>query len=106
MSSDDIPSVPRIRIPRKLAGARRLLIASIGAATVNYAGCGDDTMTLVANLMAAPFMPPQGDGGAGRSAPTAGSNPEGAAGVPAISPPPNTEDMDGGTNEGDVGGRT
>ncbi|HKP56651.1 MAG TPA: hypothetical protein VJV78_08025 [Polyangiales bacterium] len=90
MSKDD-PSIPRIRPPRKLAGARRLLVATIGAATVNYAGCGDDTMTLVANLMAAPFMPPPAGGGAGTSAPPVVPN---SSQLPAI-------DQDGGVAGGD-----
>jgi hypothetical protein len=80
--------------PRKLVGARRLLIATIGAATVNYAGCGDETMTLVANLMAAPFMPPQAGGGSPQV-----SNPgdlAGASGAPA-------EDQDAGVGERDLG---
>jgi hypothetical protein len=77
-----------------------LLIATIGAATVNYAGCGDDTMTLVANLMAAPFMPPR-DGEAGRSAPPSGSNPEGLAGAPEA--PAVDTDQDGGVDERDLG---
>jgi hypothetical protein len=63
MSEADKPSSPRARVPRKLVGTRRLLIATIGAATVNYAGCDHDiTMTSVANLIAPPFMPQQ-DGG-------------------------------------------
>jgi hypothetical protein len=95
----------RAPMPRKLVGARRLLIATIGAATVNYAGCGDDTMTLVANLMAAPYMPPQ-DGEAGRNAPPDVSNPEHLAGAPATPATPGTaDDKDGGVGgEGDLGG--
>jgi hypothetical protein len=100
--SESMDASKRAPVPRKLVGARRLLIATIGAATVNYAGCGDDTMTLVANLMAAPYMPPQ-DGEAGRDAPPDMSNPEGLAGTPA-SPGP-TDDKDGGASgEGDLGG--
>jgi hypothetical protein len=45
---------------RKRFDARRLLIAGIGVATVNYAqGCGGDVLfTSVANLMAPPNMAP------------------------------------------------
>jgi hypothetical protein len=54
--------------PRKRFDSRRVLIATLGAATVNYAvGCGSDTLfTSVANLMAPPFLPPaSGNGGTG-----------------------------------------
>lgn len=102
MSKDD-PSMPRIR---RLVGARRLLVATIGAATVNYAGCGNDEMSLVANLMAAPFMPPPNGGEAGRGGPPVVPNPDGFASVPPAA------DQDGGVpgddsaaNSGDPGPR-
>jgi hypothetical protein len=101
MSEIDDPSNTRVLAPRKLVGARRLLIATIGAATVNYAGCGDDTMTLVANLVAAPYMPPQ-DGGSG--GPPIGTNPNGLAGR-AAPETPDPDGQDGGTGEGDLGSR-
>jgi hypothetical protein len=58
--------------PGKRFQPRRLLIATLGAATVNYvAGCGSDTFfTSVANLMAPPIMPPAA--GTGGTAGTAG----------------------------------
>jgi hypothetical protein len=94
------PSNQRVPAPRKLVGARRLLIATIGAATVNYAGCGDDTMTLVANLMAAPFMPPPDAG------PHVAPNPSGLAGSQATPATPIDPDaQDGGTGESDLGAR-
>lgn len=82
---------------RKFSGARRLLVATIGAATVSYAGCGEDTMTLVANLMAAPFMPPQ-DGQAGSGGSPQVSNPKGPG-----EPPAAEADQDGGVGGRDLG---
>jgi hypothetical protein len=68
------------RTPAKRNGARRLLIATIGAATVNYAaGCGDATFTSVANLMAPPILPPASG--------TGGDASVGAAGEPGIANP-------------------
>ena len=101
MSEIEDPSNTRVLAPRKLLGARRLLIATIGAATVNYAGCGDNTMTLVANLVAAPYMPPQ-DGGS--AVPPVGTNPSGLAGAYAPPEAPDPDGQDGGT-EGDLGSR-
>ena len=49
---------------RRLPAARRLLVATIGAATVQFAtGCNRGSY--VANLMAAPEMPVSGKGGSG-----------------------------------------
>lgn len=97
------PSKKRVSALRKLVGGRHLLIATIGAATVNYAGCGEDTMSLVANLMAAPYLPPQ-DGAAGATAPPDVSNPSGLAGAGAFRRPEATDTQDGGV-EGDLGSR-
>jgi hypothetical protein len=67
--------------PAKRNGARRLLIATIGAATVNYAsGCGDTMFTSVANLMAPPILPPAsgtgGHGAVGAAGEAASANPK------------------------------
>jgi len=51
---------------RKRPSARRLLVATIGAATFQFAaGCANSS---VANLMAAPGRPESGSGGAGQGA--------------------------------------
>jgi hypothetical protein len=50
---------------------RRLLVATIGAASVQFAtACegGENIGTFVANLMAAPFVPPPGAAGEGGAA--------------------------------------
>jgi hypothetical protein len=72
-----------ISAPRKRFDARRLLIATLGAATVNYVvGCGSDTLfTSVANLMAPPILPPAGgsDGAAGIDGPAVAGSPASGA---------------------------
>jgi hypothetical protein len=45
-------------LPPRSLRARRLLVATIGAASVTFAGCGEKFGTFVSNLMAPPFMPP------------------------------------------------
>jgi hypothetical protein len=45
--------------------ARRLLVATVGAASVTFSACADELSTYVANLMAPPFMPPAGGAGSG-----------------------------------------
>jgi hypothetical protein len=97
-SDPSAPLAQPLSAPRRGFTARRLLIATIGAATVNYAmGCGGDTLfTSVANLMAPPMLPPaSGTGGVGGlNNPT----PTGAAGVTA-------SDADGGAKDEDAGAR-
>lgn len=57
-------SVRSAAVARKLPAARRLLVATIGAATVQFlAGCGKSS---VANLMAAPGAPEAGRSGSGQ----------------------------------------
>jgi hypothetical protein len=57
------PAPRSASVVRKLLGARRLLVATIGAATVQFAaGCANSS---VANLMAAPGRPESGSGGSG-----------------------------------------
>src|SRR5688500_105526 len=70
---------------QRFPGRRRLLVASIGAATIHYAtACADGNglRTVVANLMAAPRMPPAGAGGPNVRPPgTGGTGQGGAAGM-------------------------
>lgn len=79
--------------PPKLAkrlAVRRLLIATIGAASVNYAtGCEDVYGQSVANLMAPPFMPPGPSERDASAPPPEVSNPDGLTPFP-----------DGGSEEG------
>jgi hypothetical protein len=65
---------------RKLPNARRLLTATIGAATVQFAaacGGGENVVTVVANLMAPPFVPQPSPGASG---PGGAAGESGAAG--------------------------
>jgi hypothetical protein len=94
IDTDVNPSAAEPRsVPRKRFDPRRLLIATLGAATVNYvAGCGSEPFyTSVANLMAPPFVPPaSGNGGTGGESGIDGPVPPPVAGSPA-------SDADAGT---------
>jgi hypothetical protein len=80
---------------RRLPAARRLLVATVGAATVYFApGC--DGGSAVANLMAPPFLPQSGTGGQGGGAGVSGQGGSGGeSGAGGAEP----DDMDAGTDD-------
>jgi hypothetical protein len=122
-SAADTRSARAGSVPRKRLSARRLLVATIGAATVNFtAGCrGALQSTSVANLMAAPYMaPPDQNGDAavagsrvdpleragaggvsGASGRAAAANAAGAGGTSSANPA--VGDEDAGARDEDAG---
>jgi hypothetical protein len=93
------------RFARKPPGARRLLVATIGAASVQFAtGCdGENFGTFVANLMAAPYVPPPASSGAGAGAPAGAGGAAGQNGAAGQAGPAgagaSSDDLDAGADD-------